>query len=109
MLYSFELSMPGKASWNGRWSGEGRPYIRVRDINKETAKVAGLQCAGSKSYYYRWSDGWCACVTVERVDSKTAARLRKKSIGFCGYDWMIDSIINLGRIEVENRYQKELI
>lgn len=98
MLYSFKLSMPGKASWNGRWSGEGRPYVRVRNIDKKTAKNARLQDTGVTSYDYRWDDGWCACISAERIDSKTAARLRKMSVGFYGYDWMIDSILMRGYI-----------
>ena len=33
----FTLSMPGRNSWNGRWSGEGKKYNIVR---KMTAKEA---------------------------------------------------------------------
>lgn len=94
MLVAFELSMPGIGSWNRKWSGEGRPYVRVRKLSKQQAEKA-LQ---KTRYAYDWRDGWCAAVSVRRVDSKEAAKLRKKSVGFFGYDWMIDSIIENGII-----------
>ena len=97
MLIAFELSMPGKASWNGKWSGEGRPYVRVRNVSKEAA----IQILERESYDYRWDDGWCACVSVRKVLSREAEKLCKKSVGFCGYDWMIDSIIKRGCIITE--------
>lgn len=97
MLIAFELSMPGKASWNGNWPGEGRPYVRVRVVSKDAAK----RILEHPSYDYRWDDGWCASVTARKVDSRDAARLRKKSVGFYGYDWMLDSIIKRGCIMTE--------
>jgi hypothetical protein len=102
MLIAFELSMPGKASWNGKWSGEGRPYVRVRSLAKAEAEKVLL----SESYDYRWDDGWCACVSVRKVLAREAEKLRKKTVGFCGYDWMIDSIIAAGKIEVRRRPQE---
>ena len=101
MLVAYDLSMPGKASWNGKWSGENRPYVRVRNISK---KLAG-ECAIEEilrlgTFTYRWDDGWCAVVTVHKADAKDAAKLRKKSVGFYGYDWMIDSIMAVGKIEL---------
>lgn len=95
ILMAFELSMPSAGSWNGKWTGEGRPYIRVRKVDIQ--KAASLLKEGS--FDYRWDDGWCACVSVRQVDSKEAAKLRKKSIGFLSYDWMIDSILDKGCIQ----------
>jgi hypothetical protein len=95
-MIAFELSMPSKASWNGKWSGEGRMYVKIRALTKEQEKQLD-----EKSFDYRWSDGWCACVTARKVDSREAARLRKASVGFYGYDWMIDSIIQHGEIRGE--------
>ena len=96
MLVSFELSMPSAASWTGKWSGEGRPYVRVRKVNAELAKTL------RENYFYRWDDGWCVRVDVSIVDGRAAAKLRKKSVGFSGYDWMIDSILERGYIESES-------
>ncbi len=94
MLIAFELSMPNKASWNGKWSGEGRPYVKIRDLPKSVAYDVLIP----SQYHYQCDDGWCACVSVCRVNSKEAERLRKKSVGFYGYDWMIESIISNGKI-----------
>ena len=50
-------------------------------------------------YYYNFGDGWGASVNVYILDgAKEASRLRRKSDGFCGYEWMIDSIITNGKI-----------
>ena len=91
MLVSFTLSMPGRGSWNGGWSGEGRPYVIVRNLRKVGEKTLG-------SHHYHWGDGWSARVEVKQVDAKEARRLRKQSAGFSGYDWMVDSIIWHGEI-----------
>ena len=93
-MLAFVLSMPGIGSWNGKWSGEGRLYARVRKLSK--SKEDELN---GKGFDYRWNDGWCACVDVEKVCSKEAAKIRRNSVGFFGYDWMIDSIIANGKIE----------
>ena len=95
MILVFELSMPGVASWNGKWSGEKDCYAVVRSLkNKELVKRI-VECG---SYSYRWDDGWSAMVTVKVVTSVEANKIRKKSKGFCGYDWMVDSIIKHQKI-----------
>lgn len=100
MTIAFTLSMPSKASWNGHWSGEGRPYVRVKNLYKKYYTGYPLdKILEQRDFYYTWNDGWTACVTVERVDSKEATRLRNKSVGFYGYDWMIESILKNGKIE----------
>lgn len=93
----FTLSMPNRGSWNSRWSGEDRVYARIFHNNDVPKDIIG------KDFYYNWDDGWCACVSVTKVDSKEAAKIRKKSAGFCGYDWMIRSIIKNGEIIVEGK------
>ena len=93
----FTLSMPTRGSWNDRWSGESKIYARVRSNNTVPKDVVG------QDFYYNWNDGWCACVSVTKVDSKEAAKIRNKSAGFCGYDWMIRSIIKNGEIIAEGK------
>lgn len=93
----FTLSMPNRGSWNGRQSGEDRVYARIFHNNDVPKDIIG------KGFYYNWDDGWCACVSVTKIDSKEAAKIRKKSAGFCGYDWMIRSIIKNGEIVVEGK------
>lgn len=91
----FELTMPHAASWNGKWSGADQRHIRVKyecDVPKD---IIG------KDFDYRWDDSWCANISVQKMPAKEARRLERVSNGFCGYDWMIRSIIKHGRIEVE--------
>ena len=96
MILAFELSMPNRGSWNGRWSGEDKRYIITRKFSaKESQKADEILKQGY--YYYNWGDGWGAGIDVTLVDAKEAAKLRKKSAGFCGYDWMVDTIIRYGQ------------
>ena len=99
MIVAFELSMPSVASWNGKWSGEGRAYVKTRNISKKMAGECAIdEILKRRTFTYRWDDGWCAMVTVRKVESEEAVKLRRKSVGFCGYDWMIDSILDYGEI-----------
>ena len=92
----FELTMPRRGSWNGKWSGADRRYIRCRSELGFSKKT--LSELVNKDYFYSWNDGWTACVSVHKTDSRTANKLLKQSAGFCGYDWMISSIIRNGCI-----------
>ena len=88
----FELTMPNRGSWNGRWSGESTRHIRVKYDNSVPKEV------WNKDFFYRWDDGWTACISVIKMSAKEARKLEKESSGFCGYDWMIKSIIHNGKI-----------
>lgn len=90
----FRLSMPNNNSWNGRWSGEGRNYTIVANLSdKLAAKVLGEK--GRDSWGYNFGDGWFASVEGRAVPK--GERLRKSN-GFCGYDWMVRSILTDGEI-----------
>ena len=102
ILVAFELSMPSAGSWNGKWTGEDRYYARVRNITKHMGEKYEIESKLDKYFTYRWNDGWCAGVHVRKVDHKEAAKIRKKSAGFCGYDWMIDSILYFGDIQTRS-------
>ena len=91
----FTLTMPNRSSWNNKWSGDGEVYARALSNKKVPQQVIG------QSFYYRWNDGWTACVSVEKMDCKEANKIMRKSRGFAGYDWMIRSILRLGRIDDE--------
>lgn len=95
MLLSFTLSMPSNNSWNGKWSGEGNLYARVVNIGNPTAR----EIVSKGYFHYNFGDGWAAAVTVKQIDGKEARRIRKETRGFCGYDWMIESIRGKGKIE----------
>ena len=91
----FELTMPNVGSWNGKWTGADQRYIRTRDERTVPKELWG------KDFFYHWSDGWTACVSVSRMKSSEAVKLERKSAGFCGYDWMIKSLIADGYIHPE--------
>lgn len=106
MIIQFTLSMPNRGSWNGGWSGENNLYAIVKKFTtiKAREKADKILCAGS--YYYQWSDGWGASVDVKEIDSLTSRRARKASRGFCGYDWMVESILNHGAIYASHEIPK---
>ena len=97
MQLAFTLSMPGCPSWNGKWSGEGRKYSIIRSfIGKESIKTA-IRILEHGQYYYCWDDGLRAAIDVHEVNSSQARKLRLQSAGFCGYDWMVETIIKYGK------------
>jgi hypothetical protein len=103
MLLAFELTMPNVGSWNGKWTGADKKYIKVLNITQRygTSKAARLKSAEilkERNYYYNFGDGWGANVSVKTVNAKEAARFRNESAGFCGYEWMVDSILKYGKI-----------
>lgn len=57
-------------------------------------------------YSYRWSDGWVASIEVLECTSAEARFIRRRSLGFNGYDWMIDSILARGCILADHEIEK---
>ena len=90
----FKLAMPNRSSWDGGWSGESHNYTLVKTLDDERA----LQLDG-RSWSYGWSDGWRAEVSARLVHD--AAEL-KPSHGFHGYDWMVESILQYGKIYADH-------
>lgn len=104
MILSFELSMPNVGSWNGKWSGEGRLYAIIKTFSnskKQTDKAKAI--LKENYYYYSFGDGWSAGIHVRKVDLPEARKLRRKTQGFCGYDWMVNSIISHGGIMTQEQ------
>ena len=85
--------MPNRGSWNGHWSQENDRHMIFRENRLVPKDVIG------KDFIYSWEDGWTACVNVSKVDTKSANKLKKINKGFCGYDWMVSSIIKNGKIK----------
>ena len=104
MIFCFELSMPNRGSWNGRWSQENDIHVIIK-TDRQIGKKACEELDG-KYFYYRWDDGWTACVSCRIIDRGEAAKLRKRNRGFCGYDWMVRSIIAFGEIRVKKDESK---
>ena len=95
MILAFTLSMPNRNSWNGGWSGEDCHYIAIKNLGPtQKATEKGQQILAKSGYHYNFGDGWSAHIDVKEVDAKAANRLRRKSDGFCGYDWMVESILD---------------
>jgi hypothetical protein len=91
---AFVLSMPGRSSWDDRWSGQDALHADFASVSKGTAD----RVLEKGSYSYSWGDGWCAAVQVSQPDVIALRKMRRTSKGFCGYGWMITSIIEKGRI-----------
>ena len=94
MYLSFVLSMPHNNSWNGKWTGENNYYAVVRRFsNTLKFKEKAKKILEEERFTYDFGDGWVAAVTVSKVTAQEARKIRKKSQGFCGYEWMIDSVL----------------
>lgn len=106
MIISFQLTMPNRSSWNGKWSGDEKKFYVIRSIPKRfITKNEHLKTVlekGRDSWYYRWDDGWGANVCAEIIDATEAKKRRKVTAGFCGYGWMIDSILKIGKIKASH-------
>jgi len=99
MRLSFVLSMPNVASWNGKWTGEGTLYAKVINFGRSKKANEKAQAILEYGYYcYDFGDGWSAGISVKKVSPNESAMIRRKSKGFYGYDWMIDSIRSGGKI-----------
>jgi len=100
MILSFELTMPNVGSWNGKWTGAEWPYFRCRTLSKKDGEkfMQEKTNARCRNFYYNFRDGWGANVEVKVIDSYTRRKLEKITEGFCGYEWMIDSILKYDKI-----------
>ena len=96
MMIQFTLSMPSNNAWNGKWSGEGNLYAIVRSTRAIQSVAKRILEKGY--WHYSFGDGWAAGVSAKEIDAAEARRVRKKSRGFCGYDWMVDSILTHNEI-----------
>lgn len=92
----FKLTMPGRGSWNGGWSGEGRDYLIFKKLTDK--KVAELKIDKTKgnSWGHFWGDGWSANVRARILE---VGEKKRRSAGFAGYDWMVDNILCYGQTE----------
>ena len=91
----FRLAMPKRGSWNGRWSGEDKNYVVYENMSTKKIKELKLDTNKQRWSYY-WEDGWGASITGRIMET---GERRQKPDGFCGYGWMVDSIISHGEIK----------
>ena len=95
-MIAFVLSMPSNNSWNGQWTGDADVYAIVQSF-KGWPTVEGKPIPERATYSF--GDGWVAAIKVREVDRNEASRLRRASKGFCGYEWMVRSLLKRGAIE----------
>lgn len=101
MILVFILSMPSSGAWDGKWSGDGKLYAKIVNLGRsKKAEAEATKILATRYYRYNFGDGWVAGIEVKEVDGKEATKIRRASHGFCGYDWMVNSIRNHGRIQV---------
>ena len=97
----FSLTMPNPPSWNGKWSLANEKHTRARAFSDTEFNNLPQNIIGT--HYYCWNDGWTAQINVSVTNSyEKKERHLKNSAGFCGYDWMIDSLIERG--EIKSKY-----
>ena len=90
MRVKFTLSTPRNNSWDNKWSGASKNYFKVISIAEKKA----VDLITQRNFSYNFGDGWVAMIKVERASGR-----QPKSDGFCGYEWMIDSIKQHGEIK----------
>lgn len=98
MILSFELTMPNVGSWNGKWSGAAKKYYKHRTVGVQQIRQLLGPDKKRRSFYYNFGDGWGANVFVEQVSAREKSRRERVSAGFYGYEWMISSILEFGKI-----------
>lgn len=90
-ILAFFLTMPGRNTWNGKWTGDEKLWCETRTVKDPT-------CLSGRLYFYDFGDGWRARIETRIVTLVERRRLMKRSAGFCSYQWMIDSILSDGEI-----------
>lgn len=101
----FELTMPNCGSWDGKWTGSKDYHFKLLSMSEHAYKEAYKKYKhlyNGNSWHYSWNDGWGAEVRVTLIEAKDKKRFKKMSVGFCGYDWMIDSIIEVNEIMISS-------
>ena len=97
--------MPNVGSWNGKWTGAAKKYYVIKKLSDRYMKskdhFKDLLEKGKDSWHYSFGDGWGAGILVEIIDGVESRKRKKASAGFCGYEWMIDSICMYGEISTE--------
>ena len=100
MILEFRLSMPNPPTWDGRWSQEDEYFAMIKTFRNNSPQCLAVakRILKTGTYIYRWDDGWTAEISVREVTRDQARKLRIKTRGFAGYEWMVTSIINHNEI-----------
>lgn len=104
--------MPNVNSWNGKWTGADKKYYRIEGFTSSKNKERIHELLDGKtwnSWYYDFGDGWGASIKMEIVEAAEARKRQKQSAGFCGYEWMITSILKYGKIYASDEESEETL
>lgn len=52
----------------------------------------------SKNWQYSWGDDWRANIEAKAVSDVECSEMLSVNVGFCGYEWMLNSIIKYDKI-----------
>jgi hypothetical protein len=91
----FRLTMPGRGSWDGGWSGDVHNFLCTK-VMSPTAAVRLMRGQKRRTWTHRWSDGWSAQITARVLEPRER---RAKTGGFSGYGWMVDNILRYDATE----------
>lgn len=99
LIVVFELNMPSSAV--------GRSWSRHNDVNaivktfRSKSDIARAQELLAVGYWrYAFGDGWVASVSMREVYGDEVRKIRRSSKGFAGYEWMVNSIWDFGKIRI---------
>jgi hypothetical protein len=96
MTLAFILTMPVRKSWNGKWTGDESVHAIVKSGRTKSFILNAAKLLVAKRFTWCFSDGWLAAVEVKEVAGKEVRELKKESVGFAGYDWMVGSLLKEG-------------
>ena len=105
-IICFELTMPNVGSWDGHWTQEEEKHLIFKHVSDKFFKENEKKLVGS--WYYNFGDGWGALVSGSVIDSKERQKLSKINRGFCGYGWMVQSIMLVGGIYTDKELKEIL-
>ena len=92
----FFLTVSNRYSSDTALSVENELYCKVKPFREKHEAII------DDAYFYNFKDGLRAIVEVKKVPSKEAVKMEKASKGFCGHEWMIESIEKHGQIITED-------
>lgn len=83
---------------NLEWSGSEDQYLLYLSLGTKTLATLGFDTNVEQSWSYSFGDGWQACVTGRVMNH---GEKKQKSSGFCGYNWMVNSIVSYNEIKTK--------
>ena len=89
----FELATMSMKERLRAWPENGQTHVIVKYDDEVPKRCLNVW------YRYQDMEGELTRIHVYKLPSAKATSLANKSVGFCGKEWMVDSIIKYGRIQ----------